>query len=223
MAINFIRLTPEEWKGFYRIPVGKVSKFHAKADGSLIFEWRDGGFHFECEAEEDSGVDKLITAVNDLKISKAGQPGGSFIINEFGHVIVPYFGQDGEPPILIGKCDGEIFFENPWDDDSLLSLDTPLSCGDQWELPYIGIKFNLSNKDKIHFIKEDHAGQKKYYLGNNYDELVHNIRKIRPWGGCSFIVNPHGHVIIKKKVGPIWKPYYVCQIDYSKWYDNPLD
>ena len=220
MPISFESCNPVKWEGFYRIPAGRETRYHASANDQLYFEWKDSGYNFKCPAEDDAGVDQLVSAVNNLKEQKAGQRGGGFIINEFGQVIVPYFGMN-DYPYLVGTCDGSLYFEDPWDDDDMLTLNVSgYSHGDKWDLPYLGIKYNLSNNDKIYFIEQSHIGQDFIYLDKNYISLVKLLRKIRPFGGATFIVNTYGHIVMKKKISTKnWEAIYVAKLDYDKWYD----
>jgi hypothetical protein len=94
-----------------------------------------------------------------------------------------------------------------------------LTCGDDWDRPYIGMKYQLQAGDHIYFWDErEERGIKQYPIEQD-EELIENLRHIRPNGGISFIVNQHGIVLVKKELGRnMWKPVYVGKINYKRWF-----
>ncbi|MDZ7262378.1 MAG: hypothetical protein ONB05_09780, partial [candidate division KSB1 bacterium] len=92
----------------------------------------------------------MAEAVNDVKRRYAGQKGGSFVINEFGQVISPI--AMSRERYLVGEAHGLLYFEDKKNESGFISLcdDDELDCGDDWERPYIGIKYQLHASDHIY-------------------------------------------------------------------------
>ncbi len=220
-TFRFTSTSPREWYGRYRRPKGNESAYHVTVNGTIHVQWRDSGYKFECPVALTADVQRLARAVNQAKQSYAGWAGGSFIINEFGQVICPI--QQTSDRYLLGEAEGKLYFEDPWDDDVLLSIgdDKDLICGDDWERPYIGMQYQLHAGDFIYYWREDDEGGGMVRADDQDGDLIERLRAIRPHGGVRFIVNHHGIVLTKKHVeGKRWKPVYVGQIDYDYWFNR---
>lgn len=217
-----------DWTGFYRIPPNNESYYHAYANGTGYVRWSDADDNdknYQCPFKMDDATSKLLSAINACKrkfsFKRAG--GGKFVINEYGLVIVPIAngGKKYILPKLIGRWKGSIQFEDPDDDDKLLSLDPDgYDTGDDWNLPYLGIKYNLSKTGNIYFYFQNDGGGKPIYLPASADatNLISDLRKIRPqWGPMTFVVNNSGAVIAKADDGD-WTPKFVCKLDTDNWF-----
>ncbi|MCX8034315.1 MAG: hypothetical protein N3A00_03235, partial [Thermodesulfovibrio sp.] len=90
--------------------------------------------------------------------------------------------------------------------------------GTPWDRPYIGIPYNLSHRNRIYFKRENEDGVEIEYLNNRYEDLIKNLRKIRPYGPIRFIVNPYGIVLTKIRVNNNWRAVFVQKIDYEEWF-----
>ncbi len=219
---SFKPIQPQRpWHGRYRTPAGNESAYHVNTQDVITVFWRDNGYNFTCPVRETtSDVRDMARAVNAKKREVTGHPGGSFVINEFGKVICPV--QNSHDRFLVGEASGSLYFEDPWDDDRLLSLcnDEGLNCGDQWQLPYMGIKYQLHKNDKIYFWFDDADGARMHFPQRRDFDLIGKIRQIRhPGEGISFIVNQHGIVLTKKEVRPNqWQAVYVGRINYDRWF-----
>ena len=217
-----------EWTGFYRRPGGNDSYYHARVGGTGDVQWNDideDGLKFQCPFIMDEAATELISAVNRCKsiYSYNNSNGGGFSINEHGLVIVPISSGGNEfiVPKLIGIWQGRILFEDPYDDDIHLSLDPDnFTTGDDWNLPYLGMKYNLSANNKIYFSFRNEEGQKYISLPDSIDAkyLIKALRQIRPGRvPMTFLVN-NNHAVIAKANNGDWTPKFVCKLDINNWY-----
>jgi len=225
----FQPIQPRQWHGRYRRPAGNESAYHVNTQDVIRVFWRDSGYDYTCPVRETPDVRDMARDVNAIKLEKTGLPGGSFVINEFGKVICPV--RNSHDRFLLGEASGSLCFENPWNDNGLLSLwndngllslcnDEGLNCGDRWQLPYMGIKYQLHENNKIYFWFVVADGARMHFPRCQDFDLIGKIRQIRPpGGGISFIVNQHGIVLTKKQVGPNqWQAVYVGRINYDRWF-----
>lgn len=214
--------SPRKWKGRYNRGYGEDNIFRIKYyndDWWPIIVFSDDEGSYTCPAEMCDASGELTHHVNLAK-KLYGKEGGSFIINEFGQVIVPSPKGDGVR-YIVGEFSDMLLFEHPEADEWIdLNDDEGYDCGDAWEMPYIGCRFSLKQNGKI--------GYK--YKGEDYEEffpadiqdhsLIRKLRSIRGNGGCGFIVNPEGIVLTKRDTREGWLPVYVGRIDYNKWFEK---
>lgn len=219
------------WCGRYnRIP-GQTTTFKIKFSIEKqafwpINEWNRFDETLFCPACETTsrGIEDLVEAVNEAKISISGNPGGIFVINEFGQVVAPSSWGDVKR-LLVGEVEGVLLFENPSDGSIIdLSDDTGLQISDLWEKPYIGVKYNLNRSSNIYYYSYCSEQNKSEYLPKQDDELIKKLRKVRRYGAVRFIVNQHGIVLTKIPEGEYckdedkWIPVYVGRINYNLWF-----
>lgn len=211
------------WRGRYAKIEGNENVFHVKWNFRRGNWWvclvmKFNNEEYICWATEDKGIKYLTDSVNEGKkfLNPVHKGGGSFIINDYKQVIVP--SSDGDSRrVIVGKITGDIKFHR---ENIIFDLKSTkeMRLGTIWDKPYIGIPFNLSLKNKIYFQRESEDGVKIDYLSNNYEELIINLRKIRPYGPVRFIVNPYGVVLTKINMSNIWKSVFVQKLDYEKWF-----
>jgi len=178
-----------------------------------------------CIAKSSPGVNKLTRAIVDAKYHLGGNGGGAFIINEFGHILVPSTIYS-QKRIHIGRIEGRILFINPLNDSIIdLSDDKDLEIGSEWDKPYVGCQFRLSRYDEIYLIHEYKGGRKKICPEIQDDDLIADLRSVRSYGAMTFIVNPYGIVITKSynKFNREWKPAYAGRINKKKWFKEEVN
>lgn len=219
-----------KWTGRYaRVPGGE-SVFHIKyIDGqrTLALMLNTGEYEATCCARECDGIKALTQSVVSAKQKMGGSGGGSFQINEHGQVVVPSSDGDGDR-LYIGEINGTILFRNPLNDDRLFDLSAVdgLNPGDEWNLPYVGIPYNLSKRGRIYFYHNHDEGGKSEYPSKQDQQLISSLRSIRPNGAIRFIVNPFGIVLTKTPPkgrcveDEKWKPVYVGRINYDLWFQK---
>ncbi len=215
------------WKGPYNRLIG--GSYWKISNNKVKLEWNiNVDIKIILEVEESSEMYKLAEAVNDAKNELGGLGGGAFIINEFKQVIVPSVEGDNRR-LIVGEIEGNMRLINPENNRVIdISDDSLLSCGDEWEYPYIGVVYRLSKNNKIYVIKDSEGGNSIVYPEVQDIELINKLRKIRPgWTPVRFIVNPYGIVLTKRKgeisnnddfYNEIWDPVYVGRINYHKWF-----
>ena len=184
----------------------------------------------ECRAQKCEGARQLAAAVVEGKRHMGDAGGGSFVINEFGQVIVPSSKGDGNR-VIVGEVSGGLLLENPladtpperwirlWNTDGLMP-------GDPWELPYVGAQYNLNGRSKIYCYRTTDDGGSSEFPVSQDEQLIQAFRKIRRTGAVRFVVNPYGVVLTKRPAGSswseneIWEPVYVGRINYKKWFNK---
>jgi|ETNmetMinimDraft_13_1059891.scaffolds.fasta_scaffold115840_1 hypothetical protein len=226
MTVEFCPSEIEYWPGRYGRIVGGEASFHIRyCEGELwlVLDWRTDGCTAQCLAEDSLGVRDLIKAVLNGKEFLGGGGGGLFIINEYSQVIVPSSSGNGER-VIVGEIDGRLLFDNPFEDGDDIDISdfSGLECGDLWNLPYVGVSYNLSTKSEIYYYKSHEEGGNSEFPPVQDNELITNLRNVRNAGAVKFIVNPYGIVLTKRPVGPwnnqIWEPVFVGYINFEQWF-----
>lgn len=221
---TFYPCSPKEWNGRYKITKSNENVFHLKYNQNLGQWWPtinfvDGFDTGYCPAVDMGNLRELANSVNSVKNTYHFSDGGSFLINEFGQVIVPTIG-DGR--VLVGEIDGKILFENVFNGGIIDLSDTnALSFGDPWTLPYIGIPYNYDPNGGILF--QEKKGSFREFATKQDSDLNNKLYRIRNGDYCRFIVNPWGVVLTKKPpylYGGQWESAYVGNINYNMWFDK---
>lgn len=214
------------WQGRYSRIVGKTTTFKIRTTSEFglwpVVEWEHQEGRALCLAVDSGDVRQLADAVTQAKRKLYGNSTGSFVINEFGQVIVPSSAGDGTR-LLVGEIDGVILFDNPLTGEILdMSDDNGFSCGDPWDKPYLGIQYNLARSSNIYIWRKD----KGEYLPSNDRDLVAKLRSVRRTGPVRFVINPYGIVLTKAPVGEynpdedLWQPVYVGRINRNSWFEK---
>lgn len=224
MPFKFVRCEPLQWTGRYRRIPGRSSTLHVRWDDKVDLIWQDGVDTITCPAKMTRDLERLAEEINAVKRRSTGQAGGAFAINEYGQVITPVADGSWER-YYVGDCVGEMVFIGPDDEEFTLLGDGALKCGDDWDLPYVGIPYNLSWDDKIHFKMTEGTDTEWQYPARQDGNLIRAIRSVRGSGrGVRFVVNPHGLVLTKRESGSFdWQAKYVGRINFECWFpkQNP--
>jgi hypothetical protein len=215
---------PTEWRGRYaRIP-GDNSVFHLKNRNGRLWPtvyWETPDGIGTCEACECDAASQLAVAVGAAKRKAGGSGGGSFVINEFGQVIVP--ASDGsERKYFVGELRGRLLFENAFEPNKQIDLgySDNLRPGDFWPLPYVGIPHKLNVWGEICFRQESAEGQYTYYPQKQDLSIVQSLRRVRGASGCRFIVNCAGVILTKSPRNGCWRPVFIGRIDLNNWFEK---
>jgi len=212
---------PKIWKGFYgRIP-GYSSTFHVKWINRqhipiIALETDDGQLNCPVIGEV---ANSLAEAVNEGKIFLTGGKCGSFLINEFGQIIVPD-SDKGLVRAYVGDVTGILKFENP-DNGEVFDLadDSKLRCGDKWIYPYVGSVFQCSKRNIIYRVWSSNDESLTVPAPKQDRDLIQKIQRTRQGQGARLIVTPNGLVLTKKQIGNMtWQPTYVGKINRSEWF-----
>jgi hypothetical protein len=238
MAFSCDIFKPTRWTGRYgKIPGNDSAMFHIRHCPAirkpwLVVDWSFEGADGQCWAEKTTGVANLVEAVRKAKLAAGGRDGlGGFIIDEFDHVLVPASSGNGNV-YLAGTVEGLPRVIDPFEDHSVIDLydDDDYECGDVWDAPYVGTRFNLGRHNRIYYWQTDGRGGESIFPDYPDDELVQAIRQVRRGRRpVRFIVNPAGIVLTKRppkgiqddeNEGASWESVYVGRIDYEKWFDT---
>ena len=210
--------SPCEWDGIYKTNKADDNVFHiwARYGDIPAVIWKRESESAECPAKDSNDVRNLSDAINSVKVNQNRYKRGSFIINEFGNVLVPFVNTD--QIICVGKIEGALLFTNSFDSGFFsLNDDKDIKTGDLWDKPYIGIPYNYSPMDGIHYRNDDGSILKS---PRQDPELMQKIRSVRGNNYIRFVVNPHGIALTKIQTawnGP-WNPVYIGRINYDKWF-----
>ena len=219
---QFLPKDPVIWRGHYeRIP-GDTTTFHCDINGKVFVRWDDleTGDQLTSKGLEFGDVGELGEAVNEIKFQFNGKGGGSFLINEFGNVIVPT--SDGHVRYHVGDVEGHIYFKDP-DSNRFFTLDSTSEHqrGDLWERPYVGNMYHQSPDGRIfRNLEYDDVIEKQYLNGD--PNIAEDLVAVRGTNGYRFIVICHGVVLTKVEGRNDWEPRYVGKIDFQEWFEDGL-
>lgn len=221
-TIQFVACTPTPWRGRYATIPGSTATYHLIIRNGRWWPaiyWNTDESELKCHAVESQASNELATAVNRAKMALCRSEGGSFIINEFGEIIVPSLHGNG-PRMLAGRLSGKLLFEHPLDFRSNIDLGdcSGLQPGDPWKLPYVGMPFKFTATGQIQFHHKDGDDTVALLPERQDPKLVRDLRMIRPQGG-RFIVNHGGLVLTKLTEGRgEHQAVFVGQIDKHFWF-----
>ena len=130
--------------------------------------------------------------------------------------------------LLVGEISGPLLFDNPFDGGVIdLSDDSGLEVGEDWNRPYVGLKSNLSARNKLYSWNTTGSYSEKESPPVQHYVLIERIRRIRESNGVRIVVNPWGLVLTKKPVAgrwssdeSTWQPVYVGRIRRDKWFEK---
>lgn len=220
----FTPQSPRVWRGRYtRIP-GAGSAFHIRLCNRAwwpVAVWEAGAEIASCPMVTTGPASELARAVNRGKRLLGVAPGGSFVINEFGQVLVPSSAGDGRVA-LVGEWEGALEFTDPLRGGVFdLAPAKPMVNGDHWERPYLGVTYHLSFRSEIYFWNHASHGAAKQLPSAQDDDLIDALRAIRPCGAVRFVACCGGLVVTKAPAASRWTTWearYVGRIDFNRWF-----
>ncbi|GBD30579.1 hypothetical protein HRbin32_01687 [bacterium HR32] len=219
-APKFRPVGPKEWGGFYKRIPGKDTAYHVRS-GTVFCLWeRRRYWRLWCAMVGSAAADELVRAVREGKRFFGYSGGGSFLINEYGQVLVPSPAGDGRQA-LVGEWMGSLEFVDPLNNEVFdMADDGGLELGDPWLRPYVGVPHHLSRRDELYFWS-DSLDLKVPPPGQD-PRLIECLRSLRPHGPVRFITLPGGFALTKvpRRVGgrTVWQPVYVGRLDLDSWF-----
>ena len=227
---QFQACAPTPWHGRYARIMGDSAVVHVRhTDGRLwpVLDWETDAGVASCRAIDSPATVGLAGAVARAKRHAGGDGGGSFLIDEYGRVIVPA-SDGGGRRFLAGRLNGRLLFENPFRPEEPIDLGDgeTLENGDRWERPYIGIPYHLHRGGRIYFYQHDEQGGRSVYPPHQDFELIRAIRNVRPYGPVRIVVTPGGLVLTKIPTGngawseDRWQPVFVGAINFNSWFEE---
>lgn len=222
--MRFVHRQPIWWTGHYgRVP-GKEPAFHIVTQGdqfTCVLQRHADDLLAVCPMEDSEASRRLAIWVVACKAANGGgNGGGSFLINEFGQVLVP---TGPMTRLFVGTWEGPMRFTDPLHSGCLFDLtdDSPFKNGDDWDCPYVGSHYVLSAGNEIYRYRDEANSTEKQYAPRQDRELIQALRWLRPWNGLRFLALPGGLVITKVEDSPgKWKPKYVGRIDFDRWFER---
>lgn len=226
---QFLPIKGRPWKGRYTRVPGETTVLHVRlVDRELrvVIDWDIDDGRCTCVALDSSAVRALAERVTQAKVAMGGRQGGSFQINEFGQVLVPASDGGGRRR-FVGTTQGSLRFEDPSSGRRFTLGDcVGLSAGDPWPLPYVGMPFNLSHRNRVYCKREDEESTEPDYLPQSNRALVRALRDLRRYGAVRFLVNPERIVLTKcRPEGGVyssdeedWEPIFVGHLDLNQWF-----
>src|SRR5258708_26672114 len=168
--------------------------FHLRRiDGRLwpVLLWESDAGLASCRAIDCPATGELVNAVARAKQHAGGEGGGSFLINEYGKVLVPA-SDGGGRRFLAGRLNGRLLFENPLLPEEPIDLggNETLKNGDPWKLPYIDIPHHLHRDIEIYFYQQDERRGRSIYPPPPDLELIRAIRHLLPHAPLRIPVPP---------------------------------
>lgn len=180
-------VAPRVWTGRYSRVPGETTVFHVRlVDGQWwpVIDWAIDDEVGLCEMTDEGDVQELAAAVNAGKAALGAAPGGSFLIDEYGRVLVPAHDRDHSAVVVVAECSGRLRFHDPFVAGAQFDLydDRGLECGDEWNRPYLGLRHNLSARGRLYFWREDATGGQMLYPPAQDNRLIEALRQLRPYG-----------------------------------------
>jgi hypothetical protein len=230
VTARFHECQPLVWHGRYARVMGDSGVFHLRYTDSCLWPvlvWETHADIATCRAIACAAAVALVDAVARIKRRFGGEGGGSFLINEYGKVLVPASDGGGQR-FLAGRLEGSLLFENPFSPAKPIDLGNreALENGDPWKLPYVGIPYHLHRGGRIYFYQQDELGGRSIYPPQQDFALIRAIRKLRPYGAARILVTPGGLVLTKMPPDgrtlseDRWEPVFAGAINPKVWFEE---
>jgi hypothetical protein len=221
---------PILWTGRYGRVMGDSAVFHLRyTNGRLwpVLIWETDSGIVTCRAMDSVATRELVAAVARAKRHAGGDGGGSFLINEYGKILVPASDGDGRR-FLAGRINVPLLFDNPLVPEMPIDLGAEGNWenGDSWNLPYVGIPYHLHRNGRIYFYQYDEQGGRSIHPPKQDLALIRAIRNLRPHGPVRILVTPGGLVLTKLPSGasPLpeesWQPVFVGRVNFNLWFEE---
>ena len=220
-------MPPQLWSGRYRRIPGGSAAFHLRYSGARwwpVVDWDRNGETAECPMRSSPGAIALASAVNAGKQFLNGKKGGSFLIDEYGWILVPASSSGDSRVAVVGECTGPLEFTDSMSGSGTFDLadDDALSAGAAWDRPYVGVSYQLSKRSELYFWDETDDGANKCLPIAQDPELIGKLRDLRGSGAVRLIAAYGGFVLTKVPVGdwndPRWESRYVGRINFNQWF-----
>lgn len=182
----------QPYKGNSNKGTNKDAKYTVKLDGTIQLKFSVGPN--ERALLTTDAHPELVALVNEAKkAGGSGSDGGSFVINEYRHVLVPVHGMG---TLFAGKYTRDLEFDF---DGVLITPVAPsnIRLGEVWPGPHVGIKYTVAaGCSDIRYEKETMSGnacvQRDVLLSSFHGmdaitQLLTTIRKVKPDGGRMYI------------------------------------
>ena len=239
---------PSLYRGVWPQNVSKMAKYAVRfIDNTwkitVLYEASEGLRYLAVEG----GGTILAERINAFKTMLRGEPGGTFYLNEYGHVLVPVTGEAasgvGSQYYCAGRFDGDFNFEfegQPLTTKPIHPNGKPLKAGDPWVGPRPGIPYVLAagggdiyyetpaltdtNPPKIRPMTTQRVKLSKVLEDPSLlARVVRPVASVRGHQGGRFYVNEYGAIFTPVDAGDGNGINYIyCgKIDRSAWFPEP--
>ena len=193
---------------------GRLRRYRIGLDHTVRATVVRGGTERQVQADPMPG---LVEAVNRAKRAGGQSDGGSFVINEHGHVLVP----TGRGVFCVGTLDGLPTFRQG---ELVLTPDPDsLQPGDMWTGLLAGVRYRLKAGGSD--IEYERADGRLVRLSDaigasGAQTATSGFARIRPGGGRLY-VNEAGIVTSPMQRGHTWVDVYLGRVDPERWFPVP--
>lgn len=218
---------PRLWSGRYRRIPANSAAFHLRHSGTRwwpVVDWDCDSETAECPMRSSAGAIALASSVNAGKRFLNGNKGGSFLITEYGLILVPASRPGDTRVAVVGECSGPLEFTDNMSGNGTFDLadDHGLSAGAAWGRPYVGVLYHLSKRSELYFWHETADGAGKCLPAAQDRELINKLRSLRASGAVRLVAAYGGFVLTRVPVGnwqnPRWESRYVGRINFKQWF-----
>ena len=211
----------DRYPGNQKKGVSKTARYSITADGKvrLVYpiDHRDRAL---LTTEEHPA---LVRLVNDLREDMFGRPGGSFVINEFQHVLVP----DGKGHAYLAGQYREML-EFAFDGQTISPVaPAGLNPGDTWSGPRVGIKYVIAAGGRDVYYEYEPRPQvlRKVKLSDEIGaaaaaRLIKDVLVHKREGGGLYI-NEAGEFFAPIQQGEQWVATYLGSLGDRDWFPEP--
>jgi hypothetical protein len=203
--------------------IAQDTRYTVKLDGAVQLVYSVG--NDERALLTTDGHPELVQLVNEAKRrGGSAQGGGSFVINEYRHVLVPT--QSGEV-LYAGVYTRDLEFDF---EGTLISPVAPSSIrqGQEWPGPHVGIKYTLAaGATDVRYEEETARGTlRRISLTDHHSldalsELLAMFRAVKPNGGAVY-VNEARESFAPVDDGTGYKRRYIGHIGGKPWFPEPV-
>ena len=202
---------------------GKEGHYSVKLSGKIQLIY--SGNPYGRDLLTIDGHSELVSLVNEAKKrGGASEYGGSFLINEYRHVLVPT--KSDSVVLFAGVYTRDLEFEFG---DSLISpvARSVIRPGDVWPGPHVGVKYTLSaGASDIRYELTTDNGTKvrvllsKFHARHELAELLGMFRSVKPKGGPIYI-NEAREFFAPVEGQQGYKRLYIGHLGTKPWFPEP--
>ena len=193
---------------------GRLRRYRVGLDHAVRAVVLRGGTEQQVQADP---VDGLVEAINRAKRAGRQSDGGSFVVNEHGHVLVP----TGQGIFFAGILEAPLTFRQ----GALVLTAEPdgLSPGDMWTGLLAGVRYRL--KAGGNDIEYERADGRVVRLSDVVgvaaaNTIASGFARVKRGGGRLY-VNEAGTVTSPMQRGHTWVDVYVGRVDPDMWFPAP--
>jgi hypothetical protein len=217
VAAGFHPCEPVQYEGNARAGAGRKRAYHLRLDDSAEGMASDGEYELTYLLQLPLGC---AAAINRGKRRGGQPPGGSFVVNEFGHVLVPTI----SGTFWVGTLLSGLLLESP--DGLIVAVPGSVRPGQSWPYPPAGVRYvlNASTGD----VRYQAAGrswvrerQLSDFVGTGVAaRIASQLGRYKSRGG-SIYLGPGGFVTGPVEGAAGWSEVFLGYVDLDRWFPQP--